>query len=261
MPYYGRRKYATPRKPRTVTTRKKPIKRTMRATNNSIAQTVKTVLKRQVEKKHTPQNELQYNFDTINSSFSTPVNLSDCFNISQGTGDGERVGNLITCSKAVLNLIIRKQVNEVALPCEVHVFIGYLKGNRDQAPSATPFANFYQDGNTAVAWNGTMLRTLRKPNADLFVISNKFVVKIGSSTATTTQYNNNDFPILIRKRLSLKPLLGKVKYQYDNVSGSEHDKDLFMWASYVYQDDTIAPAAINCPVDLLYFVDMEYTDL
>lgn len=233
-------------------------KKTVRPTKN-FTKAVKQVINRVAEMKATPYDELDYSLST-NSGFSTPVNLSDCFNIAQGTGDGQRIGNTIDCKKAILNLVLRR--NNLAtpnLPCEVFVYIGYLKGNRGTAPSATPFANFYQDGNSAKAWNGTALRTLRMVNKDIFIITNRFVQKIGSSASTTAQFANNDYPLLIRKKINLKALLGKVKYQYDNVNDAEHDKDLFMWVSWVNIDDSIDASLF--PIDMSYFVDMNYQDV
>jgi len=108
-----------------------------------------------------------------------------------------------------------------------------------------------------------MLRTLRKTNTDLFTIYKKMVFKIGPATTTGPSFINNDFPILQRKVISLKPLLGVLTYG-DDGSSSNFNKDLYMWASYCYLDDTIDNLAVSPalkPIDILYYVDGEFKDM
>lgn len=229
---------------------------------STMRKVAKQVIMKAAETKHTGVDEVEYAFPNSSSTLQPCVNLANCFTMSQGTGDGLRIGNKINCTKANLNMIIRRNnTTSSQFPCELHVWIGHLRQSRNENPDA--FLNqIYQDGSSVLPWNGSMLRTIRKTNKDLFTIYKKMVFKIGGATSTSTQFNNNDFPILQRKTISLKPLLGTITYG-DDGGASNFDKDLWMWMSYVYIDDTIDNLAVSPglkPVDFLYFVDTEYKD-
>lgn len=241
---------------------RKSTRKTMRRPNPSLVKALKAIVNRQAETKHTPVNETEYVMATTNSSFFPSINLSSWLALDQGTGDGQRVGNKVNVTKATLNMIVRRNNTTSSLyPCELHVFIGHLRQNRNENPD--PFlSSFYQDGPSVLPWNGSMLRTLRKPNTDVFTISKKMVFKIGPAVSTGGQFSNNDFPVLHRRKVSLKKLMGKITYG-DDGTASNFDKDLWMWASYVYLDDSIDNLAVSPglkPVDLLYFMDYEYKD-
>jgi len=229
-----------------------------------LTKAVKQVIYTEAETKHTPIDETEYAFTASSGVLQPSVNLANCLTMSQGTGDGNRIGNKIHVSKANLNLIVRRNDTASSIsPCEVHLFIGYLKQERNTAPDAFYATSFYQDGGSVLPWNGTMIRTLRKVNKDLFIIVKKMVFKIAPSTATSVQFNNNDFPVLQRKIVSLKPLLGTITYGDDGTAGN-FNKDLYMWGSYVYCNDTIDNLAVSPalkPIDVLYFVDLEYKDI
>lgn len=231
--------------------------------SKNLIKVIKQVQFRGAETKHGNISELEYPITTANSSLSPSVNLSDWMALAQGTGDGQRIGNVVNCTKANLNLIVRRNnTTNSQIPCELHVFIGYLKQNRGTTPDPF-FVNFYQSGTGTVAWNGTQIRTMRKVNADLFVIFKKLIFKIAPSTSTSTFFNNNDFNVMYRQVLSLKPMLGKISYG-DDGTATNLNKDLFMWASYVYVTDTIDNLAVDPtlkPVDLLFYVDTEYKDM
>lgn len=228
-----------------------------------LTKAVKQVIYKEAETKHTPIDENEYALTTITSSFQGSVNLSNCLSLPQGTGDGERIGNKIHVSKANLNLIVRRNDSGSSLvPCEFHLFIGYLRQERGTTPDGY-FPLIFQDGTGTIGWNGTMIRTLRKVNKDLFIIYKRIVIKCGPSTSSSAQFNNNDFPALTRKTINLKPLLGLVTYGDDGTSAN-FNKDLFMWGGYVYINDAIDNLAVSPnlkPIDVLYYVDMEFKDI
>lgn len=240
----------------------KRIKKTYKSTK-VLKKVVKQVLFKVAESKHTPIDEQEYQFTTTSSALQPSVALSECLSLSQGTADGQRVGNKIHVTKANLNLIVRRNnTGSSLIPCEFHLFIGYLKQDRGALPDPF-FPLIYQDGFSTLPFNGTMIRTLRKINKDLFIIHKKLVFKVGPSTSSVSQFNNNDFPVIQRKVISLKPLLGLVQYGDDGTSFN-FNKDLYMWGGYVYINDTIDNLVANPelkPLDVLYFVDMEFKDI
>lgn len=219
-------------------------------------------IRKKAELKSIPINEEEYVFTSTNADLSNPVNLTRFFEISNGTGDGQRIGNIINVEKANLKLIVRKNLSASnQYPAVVYIWIGYLKADRNTDPSAY-FPSFYNDGPSVLPWNGTMQRTLREENKDLFTIYKKFRFKLGSSTSANSGFNNNDFGIFYNTTVSLKPILGKLQFQDDGTAGAVN-RDLFMWASYCNIDDVIDNIAVTPglrPVDILYWVDGKYTD-
>lgn len=246
------------------------VKKTVRNTK-VFAKSIKKVLNRMAETKATAIDELEYPILANNNFMNASVNLSNTFDLAQGTGDGQRVGNSVNCTKAVLNLIVRKNLQISAAtnsrPCVVSIFIGYLKNNRGESPDAY-FGSLFEDGNSAIPWNGTMLRTLRVVNKKMFSVLHRYDFKVGASNPSTTanvinSYSNNDFNTFYKKKIPLKELLGKITWTEDGTAGS-HNKDLWMFASYCNIDDSIdaiATDVANKQVDILYYVDTEYKDI
>lgn len=237
-------------------------KKSVKPTKN-LTKAIKQVVFKQAETKHTPIDEAEYAF-TSNNIMSPSVNLSNTFVIANGTADGQRIGNKINCTKAVINLIIRRNDSASSLiPCEVHIFFGYLKQSRDSSPDGVISTSLYQDGPSVTSWNGTMTRTMRQINKDAIICYKKLIVKIAPSTSSSSQFNNNDFPALVRKRINLTPMLGTITYG-DDGNTANFNKDLFMWASYVYINDAINDLVTSPnlkPIDLFYWMDTEYKDM
>lgn len=241
----------------------KYAKKTVRP-SKTLTKAIKQVQFRNAETKNTPIDEIEYPFASNNNFMQGAQNLSDAFNIAQGTGDGERIGNSFNCTKAVLNLLIRRN-NQLSVaannrPCVVSVFIGYLKNNRGESPNAY-FGSLFEDGNSVLPWNGTQLRTLRRVNKKMFSVLHRYDFKIGLSTSTS--FSNNDFSAMIRKKIPLKEMLGKVTFT-DDGTNLAHNKDLWIFCSYCNLDDSIddiTTNVLNRQVDIQYFVDIEYKDL
>lgn len=249
------------RKP--VVKRGKGLSRRKPATaSKSLTKAIKKVMYRQAETKYSGVDETEYTMNTSNLNLFPSVNLSSWAGLEQGVGDGQRVGTKIDITKANLKFILRRNnTTSSRYPLVFHIWIGYLRQNRNDVPDPF-FVNFYEDGTSTLPFNGTMLRTLRNVNKNLFTIHKHLEIKLGPSTSSTSSYNNNDFPIMVKRTISLKPLLGKLTYG-DDASSANFNKDLWMWCGYTYLDDSIDNLAVSpslLPVDLLYFVDVEYKD-
>uniref|UniRef100_UPI0040488CF0 hypothetical protein n=1 Tax=Polynucleobacter sp. TaxID=2029855 RepID=UPI0040488CF0 len=246
-------------------TYKKKVKKPYRKatlTRYEINKAVKAVVNRGQETKHSGIDETEYVFES-NYAMSTPINLAQAMNISNGTTDGARVGNNINVTKATLNIVARRNNTSASrFPAEIHVFIGYVKQDRSTIPGLHHLNRLYEDGAAALPWNGTQLRTLRAINKTIFTMTNKLVFKVGSSDSFSVQQNNNDFSLIHRAKVELKAMHGKVIYG-DDGQPADHNKDLWMFASYCYIDDNtdnLIDNPTSKPVDLLYFVDLQYKD-
>lgn len=220
-----------------------------------IRSVVKNTVKNLVEKKSCNQDPQDYTFNASNATMSPAVHLDGALDLSQGNTDGTRIGNQINVTKAVLNFVITRSTIGAFKPGIISIFIGYVRNNRRDPPSSANLLEIYQDGSTSTDADGTLLSTLRNVNTDRFVIFKKMDFKIGFAD-NGGNHANNDFPLMVRKKISLKPLLGKITYNDANTSN--HDKQLFMWATYTNYDSVLTTST---NVILKYYLDIEYIDL
>jgi len=222
---------------------------------------IKKVIRRQAETKSALSAELVYPIIANNNFMQASYNLSNGINMPQGDGDGERDGNHITVTKAVLNLSIRKNslTSTLSKPCIVHVFIGYLKNNRGESPDSF-FGNLYEAGNSSLPWNGTIIRSLRAINKKMFSVLHRYTFKVGSSNPVN--YENNDFKSHYNVRIPLKELMGTVTWTNDGTT-TAMNKDLWFFASYANLDDSVDNIATlqQSQVDIEFFVDIKYKDI
>lgn len=249
MPYVRKRK-TTPRKPKY--SRKIPYK--TKGSSKSIVRTIKSVINHQAETKHLNMDPLTYNFVNVpnnNSLMFDAVSLSENFDIPQGNSDGSRVGNSVNITKCILNMNFKASGVASTGPFIVSLYIGYLKPARSSLPGPDQFLQFLQDGSGATTINNHTLSLLRNVNTDLFTITNKARFKLGTAEGGLT---NNDFPLFVNKKISIKYLLGKLQF---NDAGLSPSKDLYMWCHYM---DVRGGAASTAQPTFNYYLDVEYKD-
>lgn len=130
------------------------------------------------------------------TSWGTVINLADVWGgISQGTGEGSRIGNTLK----PLNWNFRGFIHNngtSAPPCVVKMFILKIQ-NGYQSPTSTLAnpTNFFNLGNSTVGPTGSFLDILRRVNKDQFVLYTTRTFKCGPASAGATSPNstNNDF--------------------------------------------------------------------
>lgn len=232
------------------TKRKYPKK----AVKVSVKKAVESVLSRKIEPKQCGNNPAVYVWNALNSTMSAPIDLGVCFgSVIQGTQDGQRIGNRIDVTKAVLNLNMLASSVAGNLPCILTIFIGYTKGKRSVTPSSADTVRIFNDGNTSTGMTGLTLDLLRTINNDVWTVK-RYDFKLGNSEGGTI-YPNNDFPVFVNKKISLAPLLGQLIYtndQFDN-----YNKNLYMFCQWT----NINSLASSYPPILNYYVDGLYKDM
>jgi len=129
------------------------------------------------------------------ASWGTVLNLADVWGgISQGTGEGSRIGNIVRPINWSFKGFIHNN-GTTAVPCVVKMFIIKIQ-NGYQSPVSTLAnpTNFFNLGNSTVAPGGSYLDMLRKVNKDQFVLYTTRTFKVGPASAGTTSPNstNND---------------------------------------------------------------------
>lgn len=131
MPYRGRKQYkkTTPASPRRVS----PKKYAARKYKNTMAASVKRLLSKEIEVKCAPNFVLADQQQIVGAGLNPGSSLgfvtTNIFpQISQGTGDGQRIGNIVRIKKLMFNYTIRAAAvmstnNFTALPFLVRVIV------------------------------------------------------------------------------------------------------------------------------------------
>lgn len=233
---------------------KKSGKKSIRKSSSSLKQIVKKEMLKQAEPKYCDNTPSVYTWNASNTTMAAAVDLSVAYNLAQGTGQGDRIGNQITITNAVLNLNMLATTG--SSPQILTIFIGYIKDSRSTLPNAGTLATIFQDGNSSTGINETTLSLLRNINHDRFACS-RYTFKIGNNNSGGTTFNN-DFPSFINKKISLSKVLGNVTWQTDGSTGV-HTKNLYMWcqSTSIYNG---SQAMAYMPV-LNYFVDVKFKDI
>jgi len=221
---------------------------------------IENVLVRKAETKQPNISPLQYTFNgngTNNSIMSSPVDITSVISsMSQGTANGQRIGNDINVTKALLNINMTASSGQ-ALPYLVTIFVGYVKGSRTTSPSASNLASILDLGGSTSGYTGMTQDLLLKLNTDKFSCIRKNY-KLGvSAPATGASFQNNDFPCFQNVKIPIKALLGKIQFIRD--SGTIINRPIYMWAQFtainsVNVSTSVAP-------NLMYYLDVQYKDM
>jgi len=223
---------------------------------------IKKVVRSLAEKKSVNTDPAVYTFNAVNSTMSPAVDLAaPLAAIAQGNTDGTRVGNRIRLVRYTLKINFNafadtSGVPATNVPLVVQMFIGRLKQDPAQLPSATDLGRIYDDGSGSAGADGTMLSTLRDINTEYYniVAYRKFKLGTATSAATTSAFANNDFPLC--QEFVLNDLLkGEVIF---NDALTPVNKFLFMWCTATRLDSTTTAIA---PVICRYYISCQYTDI
>lgn len=224
----------------------------VKAVKQTPVSVIKRVVRSLAEKKSTNTDPLAYAFNANNATMSTAVDLTTALTgIAQGNTDGTRVGTKIRLTRYTLKIAFNFLGGAAGVDQGiVQMFIGTLKQDPSQLPSAVDLARIYQDGQSSAGADGTMISTLRDINTDYFKIVAYKKFKLGLSTGSA----NNDFPLY--KEFVIDNLLkGDVVY---NDALTPVNKFLYMWCTCTSLDDT--NIVTNLQVAARYYISCEYTD-
>jgi len=193
---------------------------------------VKSVINGQAEKK----NVNFFNSAGLNTSvlasdwsgFNAWILTSDTtsramYNIAQGTGQGQRVGNQVRTHKMTLKLAMfanpeyADPQNYNACPLYVTMWIVKLMPHLDDTISQLQTVvqtNFFQNSGAAAAFEGNMSDLIKTPNKDQVVVLKRKTYKIGmgqylsafgsgSGNNASQQYINNDSVMSVTDTLDI----------------------------------------------------------
>lgn len=154
--------------PRKTVLKKKATKK-VSVSKKSLKSTIKKIMNADIELKR-QERATSYNniFNVINDA--RIVSLMPV--LSQGVGQGDRIGNVINLKKAILRINIKDDSTSTIAnnPLYFDMYIFKFKKNNVTPPTAADMAKFLQNGNGASAYDGNPFAGLRDLNNDLFTL-------------------------------------------------------------------------------------------
>lgn len=213
---------------------------------------VNKALHRQIENKVCPFNtntsvvDVPFNplATQLTSSPPSVYRLSNIWTISQGTGQSDRVGNVITPRKWNLSVYLHNN-GSTNVPSLVRVIIFKLKDGFGVPFTSQP-SDILQTGNLSSGGQGNYLDLNRPINTDKYTLYYSRIFKIGGSVSGTTIGNgNNDFSCVRHVNIDLlKFQRQKIKYT-DNTSTPINSGLYMSFFIAPYGGDTLnAPSGI-----------------
>lgn len=244
---------------------------------STVSATVKNYVKKTIAK-DIENKSLQINSGASFGSYTGSLNFNaypllpytGYWTLGQGVGAGARVGNRVTLRKLMLNYVLRPMpydatTNPNPLPCEVLLYLGYVKNNPSILPDNTDFDYFFQSGSSSLPPHGSLRDSIAVPNKDYWVIKKRWSHKIGYANNNGTggvpaqQYHaNNDFKYNVVKRLNITKHAPKMLTFNDGVGGVT-TRNLFLMFEAVSANGAIIGAPYRtCNID--FWIDFEYDD-
>lgn len=205
--------------------------------------------------------------------------------ISQGVGQGSRIGNRIEVKGAYLNLQIQQSnlydttLNYNPVPLYVTAWIVSLKEGHTDNPDnlyAVIVNSFFEAGNESTGFTGRLVDLTMVPNKNLVTVHNKRTFKLGFAQYVSAfgvnaapngsqQWANNDFGLtkLIRMRLKFKRIM-----RFNDGSNRPNMRNQYLFFTTARLDNELsqtggAVPSLNGPkpITVNYNVTINYTDI
>lgn len=187
--------------------------------------------------------------------------------VSQGTGQGERIGNRIKVTKMLFKgvlvpLAYDVSSNPLPQPQQIRMVFFYEKSTPTSTPA--PRGNFLQLGSTTVALQNDLIDMQAQFNTDRYRILGTRNFKLGFAKYDGTGadpanqgYGNNDYKLNCNFSVDITKMIPK-NAVYDDASCQTRN----LWVAFILaRADGLANLSAYVPVGLQYTLDMFYTDV
>lgn len=187
--------------------------------------------------------------------------------ITQGVGQGQRIGNLIRTRSCYFNFVIRPapysaSTNPYPIPQVVMIFFGKVKNSRAQQPISSDYAKIWQTGSTTNAPYSNTLDLIATLNTDWFTVYKTLMFKIGFAQADAASgsnpaqeyYQNNDYKLNVIKKVNITQYMPK-NVKFNDTTTQPTNDGLWMWAMCVPADGSQGTASVPTYMDY----NMTYT--
>lgn len=197
---------------------------------------------------------------------------SSSLTISQGVGEGQRIGDKISIRKGMLKFVITQNTynastNSSPMPYDIRIMIGYNKQNPVTGPDFSAFSELFQNGNSFSAPTSNLYDMIQQPNKDSWGIVYDKVVKVGPALGYNTTFNqgfqlmpNNDYKYSCIRKINITKYLAKSYGFNDTNNNPKTGKALYVWFLYAPAVGVTA-SSTEQPLKIFTAVDLEYEDL
>jgi len=177
--------------------------------------------------------------------------------ISQGAGEGNRIGNQITCTSNIIRGFI--QIAGAVITSNIYIRMVILKAKADLLPVNGTLAQLFQFGNNTLPPVGTLMDMIRDINKDYYTVYFSRKVLLGSSDAVTSvlPMNNSIGNCFFTFDLT-KHFGGKITY--NDTNSTPTNKAAFMIFIPCNADGTIVSALQLAPYQVTINTEVKYTD-
>jgi len=205
-----------------------------------------------------PYNAVTTTLKTLD--FNSVVGL-----VSQGTGEGNRIGNKIKVTemgiKGWISISDAFAATGYTGTVIVKMFIGRLKQTLNNPNVTTLYTRLYDNGNTSISPQNDYFDVLRTPNKDIFMIYKTKSFKLAPSqqrtTGGTTVYNN-DFKALCPFSINVNKHVNNLTFDDNNTTPS--NQAIYIWFVCVNADGSPTNALMPPQINLCYDMVVKYKD-
>jgi len=215
----------------------KRSKYTKSSPKKGLVSTIKRVLNNHAEHKR----RIMYGQDAIltcdttnfDSLVCVDVTPSSYHSLSQGTGQGERIGNRILVTSAILkiNLQLKDDPSPHQQPLGIRVFVGWNKSDPTTNPNqlSEKFTRLFELGNTAAGPTNIAYDANLPVNTDKFTVIYDKLFKMGQSTGgSASKFSNNDYNIQQTVYVDMSKYIKTLRFD-DNNSNYPSNRTLYCW--------------------------------
>jgi len=187
-----------------------------------------------------------------------------------GSGAGSRLGNRVKIKSVHLNYVLRPnpygEFNLAPVPCNVLLYLGYVKNAPSYVPVSADFSQFFQGGNSVYAPSGTLKDSIAVINKDYWVIKKRWMEKIGYAFNDGTgaipgnqYFANNDYKMNAVRKIDITKYCQKTCVFNDSVNNGQTNRNLFfMYEAVSSTGFNTGATTLTCNID--YWIDFTYQD-
>jgi len=240
------------KKPRKYRTKKTPVAR------HRIKKIVNSILSRKIE---TKLADVEFNDRIV----YPVINQGDVYSliptaIAHGTGDGARVGNKLTVSRAVLKLSLAASYLGTGYgPTYFDMYIFKVKARVPMPPTNTEMAGFLDDAGSQTSYSGDPIDGLRQLNKSMFTLCLKKRVKLYNPLNGTAYYGSgSDIPQSKQFIINITKFFKKTWIYNDNFNTPYND-NLYLAFGATQTDNSVAPVGLGT-ANWSGIVELQYKD-
>lgn len=247
--------------------------RRYKSTGKSLKAMINRAVNRTEEKKESNLYSLNQPLPSVAAAGWTGSSISIApsstgFVIPNGTGQGNRIGNIIRTKRAFVKGILHQNAysatNLQPLPVQVRMLIFKDKFNKSGQPAAVAL-DLFQTGSTSIGPQNDLVDQILDINKDRYQVYHDSVMKLGfaayNGTGTLPDFQgftNNDFSLNCEFNIDITDFLPK-RIMYNDTSAAPMNDNLWMIFIPSVATGSILPAASTL-VNMSWSATYEYTD-